>query len=90
MEYFENILGTIGNTPLVKLNKLTKDLPCLVLAKYEALNPGNSTKDRMALKMIEDAEKQGLLKVSIGLACDSITHNLTQQEIPKRVAFQSY
>jgi len=62
MEYFENILGTIGNTPLVKLNKLTKELPCLVLAKYETFNPGNSTKDRMALKMIEDAETQGLLK----------------------------
>ena len=62
MKYFENILGTIGNTPLVKLNRLTKDLPCLVLAKYETFNPGNSTKDRMALKMIEDAENQGLLK----------------------------
>ena len=62
MEYFENILGTIGNTPLVRLNKLTKELPCLVLAKYETFNPGNSTKDRMALKMIEDAESQGLLK----------------------------
>ena len=62
MEYFENILGTIGNTPLVKLNHLTKELPCLVLAKYETFNPGNSTKDRMALKMIEDAETQGLLK----------------------------
>ena len=61
MGYFENILGTIGNTPLVKLNKLTKELPCLVLAKYETFNPGNSTKDRMSLKMIEDAEKQGLL-----------------------------
>ena len=62
MKYFENILGTIGNTPLVKLNRLTKELPCLVLAKYETFNPGNSTKDRMALKMIEDAENQGLLK----------------------------
>ena len=62
MEYFENILGTIGNTPLVKINHLTKELPCLVLAKYETFNPGNSTKDRMALKMIEDAETQGLLK----------------------------
>ena len=62
MKYFENILGTIGNTPLVKLNRLTKELPCLVLAKYETFNPGNSTKDRMALKMIEDAEHQGLLK----------------------------
>ncbi len=62
MEYAENILGTIGNTPLVKINKITKDLPCLVLAKYEPLNPGNSVKDRMAVKMIEDAEKTGLLK----------------------------
>lgn len=62
MEYAENILGTIGNTPLVKINKLTKDLPCLVLAKYETFNPGNSVKDRMALKMIEDAEADGRLK----------------------------
>lgn len=62
MDYAKNILETIGNTPLVKLNKLTKDLPCLVLAKYETFNPGNSTKDRMALKMIEDAEADGRLK----------------------------
>tara|TARA_R110002020_G_scaffold293535_2_gene508933 strand:- start:8041 stop:9045 length:1005 start_codon:yes stop_codon:yes gene_type:complete len=62
MDYVENILGTIGNTPLVKLNKLTAELPCLVLAKYETFNPGNSVKDRMAVKMIEDAEKKGLLK----------------------------
>ncbi|MDC1198299.1 pyridoxal-phosphate dependent enzyme [Algibacter sp.] len=56
------MLETIGNTPMVKLNKLTKDLPCLVLAKYETFNPGNSTKDRMAVKMIEDAEANGSLK----------------------------
>jgi len=62
MDYKENILGTIGNTPLVKINQITKDLPCLVLAKYEPLNPGNSVKDRMAVKMIEDAEEEGLLK----------------------------
>ncbi len=62
MEYAENILGTIGNTPLVKLNRLTKDLPCLVLAKYETFNPGNSVKDRMALQMVEDAEADGRLK----------------------------
>lgn len=62
MEYAENILGTIGHTPLVKINKLTRDLPCLVLAKYETFNPGNSVKDRMALQMIEDAEKDGRLK----------------------------
>ncbi|OYU94160.1 MAG: cystathionine beta-synthase [Bacteroidetes bacterium B1(2017)] len=58
----QNILETIGNTPLVKINKLTKDLPCTVLAKIETTNPGNSIKDRMALKMIEDAEKDGRLK----------------------------
>ncbi|MGB5555262.1 MAG: cysteine synthase family protein [Flavobacteriaceae bacterium] len=62
MKYAENILGTIGNTPLVKLNKLTQELPCLVLAKYETFNPGNSVKDRMALQMIEDAEASGELQ----------------------------
>ena len=62
MDYAKNILETIGNTPMVKLNTLTKDLPCLVLAKYETFNPGNSTKDRMAVKMIEDAEANGSLK----------------------------
>ena len=62
MEYAENILGTIGNTPLVKINKLTEDLPCLVLAKYETFNPGNSVKDRMALQMVEDAEEDGRLQ----------------------------
>lgn len=60
--WYQNILGTIGNTPLVKLNKVTSSLPCTVLAKVETFNPGNSIKDRMALKMIEDAEKAGLLK----------------------------
>ncbi|HMB99760.1 MAG TPA: pyridoxal-phosphate dependent enzyme [Flavobacteriaceae bacterium] len=62
MKYAKNILETIGNTPLVKLNRLTEKLPCLVLAKYETFNPGNSTKDRIALKMIEDAEADGRLK----------------------------
>ncbi len=57
-----NILETIGNTPMVKINSITKDLPCTVLAKIETVNPGNSIKDRMALKMIEDAEKDGRLK----------------------------
>lgn len=61
MEYASNILGTIGNTPLVRINRITIDLPCLVLAKYETFNPGNSVKDRMALKMVEDAEADGLL-----------------------------
>ena len=62
MQYCKNILETIGNTPLVKINKITKDIPALVLAKIETVNPGNSIKDRMAVKMIEDAEKSGKLK----------------------------
>lgn len=62
MKYAKNILETIGNTPLVKINALTKELPCLVLAKVETFNPGNSVKDRMAIKMIEDAEADGRLK----------------------------
>jgi cystathionine beta-synthase len=62
MKVYQNILETIGNTPLVKLNKITKDLPCDVYAKVETTNPGNSIKDRMAVKMIEDAEKDGRLK----------------------------
>ncbi|WP_313386753.1 pyridoxal-phosphate dependent enzyme [Chishuiella sp.] len=61
MKYANNILETIGNTPLVKINKITKDLPCNVLAKVEYFNPGHSCKDRMALKMVEDAEKDGRL-----------------------------
>ena len=62
MKYYNNILETIGNTPLVKLNKVVKGIPSLVLAKVETFNPGNSIKDRMAVKMIEDAEKSGLIK----------------------------
>lgn len=60
--YNNNILETIGNTPLVKLNKITKDIKATVLAKVESFNPGNSIKDRIALKMVEDAEKKGILK----------------------------
>ena len=62
MKYAENILGTIGNTPMVKLNKITSGIDALVLAKVETFNPGNSVKDRMAVKMIEDAEADGRLK----------------------------
>ena len=61
MKYYNNILETIGNTPLVKLNKVV-ETDALVLAKVETFNPGNSIKDRMALKMIEDAEMDGKLK----------------------------
>ncbi|MDP3469767.1 MAG: pyridoxal-phosphate dependent enzyme [Daejeonella sp.] len=60
--WYNNILETIGNTPLVKLNSITKDVKATVLAKIETTNPGNSIKDRMAVKMIEDAEREGKLK----------------------------
>ncbi len=60
--WLNSILETIGNTPLIKLNKITKDLPYTVLAKVEYFNPGNSIKDRMALKMLEVAEKEGKIK----------------------------
>ena len=58
MNYAENILHTIGNTPLVKLNKITSEIESLVLAKVESFNPGNSIKDRMAVKMVEDAAER--------------------------------
>jgi len=60
--WYNNILETIGNTPLVKLNNITREISATVLMKVETTNPGNSIKDRMALKMIEDAEAAGLLK----------------------------
>lgn len=60
--WLNNILETIGNTPLIRLNKITKDIPATVLAKVDYFNPGNSIKDRMALKMVEVAEKEGKLK----------------------------
>jgi cystathionine beta-synthase len=60
--WHNNILETIGNTPLVKLNQITKDVKATILAKIETTNPGNSIKDRMAVKMIEDAERDGKLK----------------------------
>jgi len=62
MKYYNNILETIGNTPIVKINKLCNNTKALILAKVETTNPGNSVKDRMAVKMIEDAEKDGRLK----------------------------
>ena len=62
MKIYNNILETIGNTPLVKMNKLTAGCKGTILAKVETTNPGNSVKDRMAVKMIEDAENAGLIK----------------------------
>lgn len=62
MDIKDNILETIGNTPMVKLNKTVRDIPALVLGKIETFNPGHSIKDRMALKMVEEAEKSGKIK----------------------------
>ncbi len=62
MEICKSILETIGNTPLVQLNKITKNIPGTFLVKVETFNPGHSIKDRMALKMVEDAENAGYLK----------------------------
>ncbi len=58
----DNVLETIGNTPLVRLNKVVDGIKAKVYAKVETFNPGNSIKDRMALQMVEDAEKAGILK----------------------------
>jgi cysteine synthase A len=63
-EIFNNVLETIGKTPLIRLNKLTRGLKCTVLAKTESRNPGGSIKDRVCLSMIAEAEKQGLVKPS--------------------------
>lgn len=62
MPFLNSVLETIGHTPLIKLNKTVAEVPALVLAKVETFNPGHSIKDRMALKMVEDAERQGWLK----------------------------
>ncbi|RYD53640.1 MAG: pyridoxal-phosphate dependent enzyme [Sphingobacteriales bacterium] len=59
---FDNILQTIGDTPLVRLNRVTASVPCPVYAKIEYGNPGNSIKDRMAIKMLEVAEAEGKIK----------------------------
>jgi len=59
---FDDILGTIGDTPMVRLNRITREIPATVYAKVETFNPGHSIKDRMALRMVEDAEREGLLK----------------------------
>ena len=62
MEYKENVIGLIGNTPLVKLSKLAKGIDALVLAKMESLNPGGSVKDRIGITMIDAAEREGKIK----------------------------
>jgi cystathionine beta-synthase len=62
LEYYENVLSLIGNTPLVRINRVTNGARCLILAKLEYLNPGGSVKDRIGVAMIDDAERKGLLK----------------------------
>lgn len=62
MRYVNSVIDLIGDTPLVKLNKVTEGIDALVLAKVEYVNPGGSVKDRIATRMIEDAEAAGLLK----------------------------
>jgi cystathionine beta-synthase len=62
VSYYDNVVEMIGNTPLVRLNSVTEGIAATVLAKVEYLNPGGSVKDRIALRMIEDAEAAGLLK----------------------------
>ena len=62
MEIHDSVLDLVGNTPLVKLRRISEDLPCSVVAKIEAVNPGGSSKDRPAIAMIDEAEKAGLLK----------------------------
>ncbi|WP_162344010.1 cystathionine beta-synthase [Cyclobacterium salsum] len=59
---YNSIIDTIGNTPLIRLNKINKGIAGEILVKVEYFNPGNSMKDRMAIKMVEDAEKEGILK----------------------------
>ena len=85
MSYSNNLTELIGNTPMVILNNITKDIPCSVWAKYETFNPGNSVKDRIGLRIIIDAENKGYLKpggtiiegtsgnTGMGLAIASIT-----------------
>ncbi len=62
MKVFENVLAAIGDTPLIRLNKIVDDVPASVFAKVETFNPGHSIKDRMAIKMVEVAEQEGKIK----------------------------
>jgi len=90
LQYFENVLELIGNTPLVKINKVTGAGRCLVLAKLEYLNPGGSVKDRIGVAMVNDAERKGMLKpggtiveptsgnTGMGLALTATTRGLTR------------
>ncbi len=61
MEVYGSILELVGNTPIIRLNKISKDVSSTILVKMESLNPGGSVKDRVGISMLEDAEKKGLL-----------------------------
>lgn len=63
MKYLNSVLETVGNTPLIRLNRVTKDISALVLAKVETYNPGLSIKDRIAVRIVEEAERSGKLRV---------------------------
>ena len=88
MKIANNILETIGNTPMVKLNAITKEMEATVLAKVEYFNPGSSVKDRMALKMVEDAEADGRLKpggtIVEGTSGNTGTVSYTHLTLPTR------
>ena len=71
----DNVLGAIGNTPLVRLNRVTSGLACTVVAKLEALNPGGSVKDRTAVRIVAEAEKRGALKPG-GTIVESTSGNM--------------
>ena len=62
MRYANSLLELVGNTPMVKLNRLGADVPCQIFVKIEYVNPGGSVKDRIGIQLIEDAEKEGLIK----------------------------
>jgi len=62
MKIYDNVLETIGKTPLIRLNKITEGINATIVAKQESRNPGGSVKDRICLSMIEEAEKQGIVK----------------------------
>ena len=75
MNVHDNILGAIGNTPMIRLNKIVQDFPCPVWAKVEYFNPGHSVKDRMALSMIEAAEASGSEVGAPGKSCSLLQNH---------------
>jgi cystathionine beta-synthase len=88
MKIHNNILETIGNTPLVRINKIAAHLPCTVLAKVETFNPGHSIKDRMAVKMLDDAEAAG--RISAGGTIIECTSGNTGMGLALAAAVKGY